>query len=148
MSKATQSSTTSAHRDTESALMPAPVKITTRLAERSTFAAAWRSIAVLRAATEQDGICCACPLHTSGAGWYGQFQLAVAVASGLRSRGRRVYARLGVQDENHILRAVVSRQVPGPARMSACVVSVRVAPTIFQSQLHCASSIMIACIHA
>lgn len=52
-----------------------------------------------------------------------------------------------VQDENHILRAVCSRQVPGPAPMSACVVSVRVAPTIFQSQVHCASSIMIACIH-
>ena len=53
-----------------------------------------------------------------------------------------------VQDEKHILRAVDSRQVPGPARMSACVVSVRVAPAIFQSQLHCESSIMIACIHA
>ena len=53
-----------------------------------------------------------------------------------------------VQDENHILRAVGSRQVPGPTHMLACVVSVLVAPAIFQSQLHCASSIMIACIHA
>ena len=53
-----------------------------------------------------------------------------------------------VQDENHILRAVGSRQVPGPARMSSCVVSVSVDPVMVQSQLHCAASIMIACVHA